>query len=229
MSKRRRSLDIRSTLNDAPVCRKSRRHQTDMPSKPSVIQSSREFKIRKLVAGMISRCTPGYWLRILPDDDDEDSIWHAALNDWDIAITALVHVGLIKPAKQSGVLACNTNAWEMIRDEFDLKFEMNHFKARENTKLQHFICIGPPRYNSAHDQVKAWPRIPIVPSDNRNKELTQFKKWRDEILDQFWIEAEFLAAGNQDTGLTGAPAPKTPAADRCKSRSRTSVYRTKLC
>ena len=114
MAKRQRSSSLSEPCLDASRHRVLRNSDESIQVKQCAKNSFSAGDIRHAVQALIDSCTPGVWPRILPLDEDDDSLcFHTTRQEWADIQPCLQECGLLTtPGNIGGKLIAPTQVWE---------------------------------------------------------------------------------------------------------------------
>jgi hypothetical protein len=135
--------------------------------------------IRGAVQELIGTCTAGIWLRILPLDEDNESLYFHTGQEWADVQPCLQECGLVTtPRRFGGKLSAPIREWTQFAAASAGLFEVGTARPRKGTTSQRtnsiFIMRKPilqeePKYASPIKQLKAdrfeVPRLTLSPSE----------------------------------------------------------------
>jgi hypothetical protein len=115
MVKRRGSSPFFEPLHCAPRRRVIRNSDEGTVDKRGAFESFSSEDIRNAVLDLVGCCTAGVWLRILPHDEDKDSLCFHTGQEWADVQPCLQELGLVTtPNHLGGKLSAPINVWEQF-------------------------------------------------------------------------------------------------------------------
>jgi hypothetical protein len=162
MAKRRRSSP---PSNAPPEDRSSAPLHNSIEKRPSeAVLSDPPSKsgIAQYLTTLLERAPSGKWLRVLPEQDDYDSIYFATNQKWDNILPVLIHGGYVYSDTRFGKLSVKTSEWNNLGIHFD-KFEVTRSRMKDKSRPV-FLCKGRPDHKNPMDQLKSEEEIIPVPA-----------------------------------------------------------------
>jgi hypothetical protein len=148
MAKRQRSLSLSEPRPCAPQHRVLRNSEEGIVAKQCTAKLFSAGDIRREVLDLIERCTPGVWLRVLPLDEDNDSLcFHTGQERADVQ-PCLQECGLVTtPGHIGGKLSAPIGEWLQFAGSSAGAFEVG--TARPNRRAIHIFIMKKPEVREA--------------------------------------------------------------------------------
>jgi hypothetical protein len=169
MAKRRRSSP---PSNAPPEDRSSAPLHNSIEKRPSeavLSDPTSKSGIAQYLTTLLERAPSGKWLRVLPEQDDYDSIYFPTNQKWDNILPVLIHGGYVYSDNRFGKLTVKTSEWNNLGIHFD-KFEVTRSRMKDKSRPA-FLCKGRPDHKNPMDQLKSEEEIIPVPATRASVEL----------------------------------------------------------
>jgi hypothetical protein len=214
MVKRKRSFSLSEPRLCVSQHRVLRNRADDAGFKRYAKETFPSGDIRDAVLDLIVCCTPGVWLRILPLDDDSDSLCFHTGQEWADVQSCLQECGLVTtPGHIGGTLSAPIREWEHFAGASDGKLEVSTAR-RLGGKASLFVMRRPTKWEEGmykcpidqlNDSQFQVPRSILSPSEERLRRY--FRHCRIHLLSEPMQEA--VAAINATPAPSGAGVPPT--------------------
>jgi hypothetical protein len=186
--------------------------------------------IAQYLTTLLEKAPSGQWLRVLPEEDDYDSIYFATNQKWENILPVLIHGGYLFNDKRFGKLSVKKNEWNNLGVHFD-KFEVTTCRLKDKSRPV-FLCKGKPIYKNPLGQLKSETEIIPVPATRRSVELGNlFLKAKITLLND--VMAALVRnmeeppttpsfAARQQANTTTTPIEEHPVTPSCTPRQPTT-------
>jgi hypothetical protein len=172
MAKRQRSFSLSEPILDISQHRVLRNRGEGTEFKPYVEATFSAGDIRRRIVDLLYCCTPGVWLRILPLDDDDESLCFHTGQEWADVQPCLQECGLLSTPKHiGGKLEVRTKESEQFAGASAGSFEVG--TARQLGGEESLFVMRKPmgKYKSPIDQLNddmfEVQRATLSPSDEQ--------------------------------------------------------------
>ena len=181
MSKRTRSSVQREGPNNERSSTRLRTTQGEVPTEALNLSSFSKANILTNVAKVIERAPRGVWLRLMPLQEDLDSLFYAVDFSWEDMLPALHHTGLVAFAKRTGKTSIQIDTWTSLESHFNERLQFSQCRIGKSTTQHPFLCLGTPQYKSFVEQAKSKMEIPEFHSFGTDASLRRY--FRDVKID----------------------------------------------
>jgi hypothetical protein len=150
-------------------------HLKSSPVEGRIMRSFSEDNIEGQLMVTCLRAEHDVWLRLLPKNDDNDSLFFNTGQNWEHMYPCLYKAGFMSLDKASGKVIINKRQWESFCLISDVRMQMGTYREKYDSRPQFFIAICDRlKYDSPVEQIKDGYSMPCSLPSNEDIELRRY-------------------------------------------------------
>jgi hypothetical protein len=174
-SKRPGSSGLSDLSQNAPPRKSMQMRTTSSPVEGRILAGFSDEDIENQLRATCLRAERDVWLRLLPNDDDDDSLFFNTGQYWEHMYPCLHKAGFMSKSKVNEKITVDRGRWEIFCLVLGVRMQMGTYRGKHDSQSQYFIAIGNNlRYDSPEEQIKDEYSVPCSLLGDQDIELRRY-------------------------------------------------------